>query len=109
MFDVGKLTIQARVGARHVTNANGVAERSGGQQLDAQLVGDHVGEVQTQLGIAVQRCAAAGDRAKSCMFDRAAVLTRINRNRTRTNNDVPRLVGVGERGSDGQGQGGGNE
>ena len=85
-----------------------MGEGGGCQQLDTDLVGQHVGEVQTQLGVAVYRGLGAG-QSGSINLERAAVAIGIDRHRTRTNNDVPRLVSVGERGGNGQGQGGSNE
>src|SRR5690606_34683556 len=74
--------------------AHVVAERGGCQQLDTNLVGQHIGEVQTQLGVAVQ-CGCAGSCC-SADFDSAAIFTRINSNRTSADDNVPRLVGLGQ-------------
>lgn len=64
----------------------------------ANLVGKHVGKVQAQLSVAVERGFGAGNIAQNCMIDIAAVLMRINSNRTSANDDVPGLEGLGEGG-----------
>ena len=85
-------------------HADVMAERGGSQQFDTEIIGDHVGEVQAQLGVAVQRSAAAGDLAQNGVIDVAAVFVRINGDGTGTNDDVASLVGLSDGGSDGEGQ-----
>src|SRR5690606_266480 len=82
-----------------------MGEGSGGQQLDTDLVGQHVREVQTQLGVAVHGGLGAG-QSGSIHFECTTVPIRIHYYRTRSNDDVPRLVGVGKRSGNGQGQSG---
>lgn len=72
-----------------------MAERSCGEQFDTDLVRHHVSEVQTQLGIAVQGSASAASTG-SVKLQIAAILTRINGNRTSANDDVPGFESLGE-------------
>ncbi|MNR22644.1 hypothetical protein D3C85_1396090 [compost metagenome] len=72
-------------------------ERGGGQQLEADVVGQHVGESQTQLGVAVQGCLGAGHLG-AVELDVAAVLVGSGSDRTGTQDEVASLVGVGNRG-----------
>src|SRR5690606_25530651 len=88
--------------------ADGVFERSGGQQLDTDLVGDHVGEVQTQLGVAVQSGLEARLRS-TANFDVAAVFVRIDGHGTGAHDDVASLESLGKGSGDGQGQQGSGE
>lgn len=80
-------------------------ERGGRQQLDTEVVGDHVGEVQAQLGVAAHGGLAtevgAGQRA-AIDLDAGTVGFRIDRDRTGANDDVTGIVGVGEWGGEGE-------
>src|SRR5690606_24174860 len=76
-------------------HADVVAERGGSQQLDTDLVGQHVGKVQTQLGVAVQSGAGTGQRCAS-QFYCATALTRINSGRAGADDNASGLVGLGE-------------
>src|SRR5690606_40842087 len=53
------------------------------------------GDVQAQLGVAVQSGAGASS-AGAVEFEGAASLTRINSNRTSADDNVPRVVGLGQ-------------
>ncbi|MNP72926.1 hypothetical protein D3C76_1695670 [compost metagenome] len=83
-------------------------ERGGGQQFQADVVGEHVGEGQAQLGIAVQCCLGTRDLA-AIKFQVAAAFVGGNGDGAGTDDDITRLVGVGDRGGKGQGREGGTE
>src|SRR5690606_35584248 len=106
VFDISQFAIQAGNPGRstHALNANLMAEGGRGQQFDPDLVGQHISKDQTQLGIAVKR--GTGSASSSTIeIELAAVLARINRNRTCTNDDIASLVSL----SDGSSQQSGGE
>src|SRR5690554_4412859 len=96
---------QFAVQAAHALDGHIMGEGGGRQEFDTDLIGDHVGEVQAQLGVAVYCHFTAGLFCASHM-NRTAIPIRIHHYRTRSNDDVPRLVGVGKRSGNGQGQSG---
>ncbi len=99
MLDIGQLAIQARPEA---FDRYGVAERCGGQQLDADVLGQHVGEGQAQLVFAVDSRFGAGDLG-TVEAHFAAVFVRLDVRDTGANDKVARLVGVcRDRGGDGK-------
>ncbi len=82
-----------------------MAERRGRQQFEADVAGQHIGEVQAQLGIAVQRGAGAGNVGVQCANpDIAAAFVRVYGDGACTQDDIARLVCIGGRRGDGQGQ-----
>ena len=68
-------------------------ERGGSQHFNSPVVGQHVRQVQTQLGVAVEGGGSAGLRYTADL-DAAAILFRVNSNGTGANDDVARLVGL---------------
>ncbi|MOA09126.1 hypothetical protein D3C78_1289350 [compost metagenome] len=110
MLDVGQVAIQAGERPRHAFHAHGVLERGSRQQLDTDVVGHHVGEVQAQLGVAVQSgLGARYARAQRADVNVAAVFIRINGCGTGTHDDVAGFESLGKRSDYGQGQQGSTE
>ncbi|MNP65855.1 hypothetical protein D3C76_1614850 [compost metagenome] len=105
MLDVGQLAVQA---AAQAFDADGVLERGGGQQLQADVVGEHVGEGQAQLGVAVQGRLGARDFV-AVEFQVAATFVGSGGDGTGADDDIACLVGVGDGGSERQGREGGAE
>ncbi|MNR21896.1 hypothetical protein D3C85_1388250 [compost metagenome] len=66
------------------------------------MVGEHVGEGQAQLGVAVQGRLGARYLA-AVEFQVAAAFVGGNGDGTGTDDDITRLVGVGDRGGECQG------
>ncbi|MCY1314641.1 hypothetical protein D9M70_653160 [compost metagenome] len=77
-------------------------ERGGSQQFQTNVVGQHVGECQAQLGIAVQGCLGAGHLG-AVELDITAVLVGSGGDGAGTQDEVASLVGVGNRGCERQG------
>ena len=71
--------------------ADVVLERSGSQHFNSPVVGQHVRQVQTQLGVAVEGGGSAGLRC-AANLDAAAILFRVNSNGTGADDDVAGLV-----------------
>src|SRR5690606_20488130 len=92
MFDASQFSVNRSAQSLY---AHIMTEWRGGQQLDPYLVGEHVGEVQPQLGVAVQGRLAAQVACYS-MLDAGTILTRINSDRAGADNDVTGLVGLGD-------------
>ncbi|MCY1185423.1 hypothetical protein D9M73_262000 [compost metagenome] len=77
-------------------------ERSGGNQLDADLIRDQITEGQAQLGVAVDGgFGSAGLGA--IKLQRGAVIVRVHGGETATYDEVPGLVCLGERRGDSEG------
>src|SRR5690606_12528548 len=81
-----------------------VGEGGGSQQLDTNAVGDHVGEVQAELGVVAQGGLAAqvgtGQTAAVDLHARA-VLVGLHGDGTGTDDDVAGLVSLSGGGGDG--------
>ncbi|MNP44845.1 hypothetical protein D3C76_1387230 [compost metagenome] len=105
MLDVGQLAVQP---AAQALDPYFMLERCGGQQLDADVVGEHVGEGQAQLGVAVQSSLGARHLA-AIELQVAAALVRCSGDGARAQDHVPRLVGVGDRGDERKGRERGTE
>src|SRR5690606_31307888 len=91
MFDASQFSVNRSAQSLY---AYIMTERGGRQQLDTDAVGQHVGKVQPQLSITVQR-GFATQVSRYGMLDAGAVFVRINSYRASTNNDVTGLVGLG--------------
>ncbi|MNN64030.1 hypothetical protein D3C81_1794490 [compost metagenome] len=105
LLDVGQLAVQP---AAQALDAHGVLERGGRQQLQADVVGEHVGEGQAQLGVAVQ--GRLGARYLVAIeFQVATAFVRRSGDGAGADDDIARLVGVGNRGGERQGREGGTE
>ena len=84
-------------------------KRCGCQQFDTHMIGDHVGEVETQLRVAAHGCLATqvGARQRALInLDAGAVGLRVYRDGTGTHDDVAFRVCMGQRGDDGERKGG---
>ena len=89
-----------------------VLERRCRQQFDAQIVGEHVGEVQAQLGVTAHGRFAAqvgAGEAAAINLDAGGIGLRVDGDGAGTDEDIAGLVGLGNRGSDGEGQQRGSE
>ena len=73
--------------------------------MNADVVAQHISEVQAQLSVAVQGRLGAGHvGAERTHPDVAAAFLRVNGDRAGAYDNVARLVGVSHGGGDGQGQ-----
>lgn len=90
MFDIGQLAVKPGAQALY---GYGVIERRGSQQLDADMVGEHVSERQAQLSIAIERRFGAGNLG-TVQADFTAVFVGLDVGCTGANDEVARLVGV---------------
>ncbi|MCY1180269.1 hypothetical protein D9M73_207010 [compost metagenome] len=96
MLDVRQLAVQpANTGGRiQAAYADSVLEWCCGQQLDTDMVSDHVGEGQAQLGVAVERGLGAGN-LRAVKFQFATVFVRSCRCSAGTDDEIAGLVGLG--------------
>ena len=104
LLDVGQLAVQARAEALDVDL---VVERSGGDQFHAPLVGEHVGEGQAELGVAVDSRLGTA-LLGAVQLDVGTAVVGIDGGEAATDDEVTGLVSLnirsGERGGDGEGQ-----
>ncbi|MCY1548400.1 hypothetical protein D9M68_845070 [compost metagenome] len=103
MLDICQFAVQPA----QALDANLVFERRGRQQTDTEVVGQHEGAGQTQLGVAVDGRLAAESGA--VQFEDRAVFLRIDGSGTGAQDDVARLVGLGKGGGQCGGQDGKGE
>lgn len=84
-----------------------VVERSGGDQFHAPLVGEHVGEGQAELGVAVDSRLGTA-LLGAVQLDVGTAVVGIDGGEAATDDEVTGLVSLnirsGERGGDGEGQ-----
>ncbi|MNT39980.1 hypothetical protein D3C72_1762680 [compost metagenome] len=99
LLDVRQLAVQP---AAQTFYADGVLERGSCQQLQADVVGEHVGKGQAQLGIAVQGRLGARHLV-AVELEVAAALVRGGGDGACAQDHVPRLIGVGGRGGERKG------
>ncbi|MNP15081.1 hypothetical protein D3C76_1074240 [compost metagenome] len=104
MLDVGQLAVQGP----EALDAHFMLERGGGQQADAQMVSEHVGAGQAQLGVAVQGGFGTADLGAGD-GQAGAVFTRVDGGGAGAEDHIAGLVGLGQGRGDGEGEQRGGE